>query len=559
MTEARARPLDTRNPVRWAHTRQPPWFLLIEDDSGQTQRHDYTTYRNALPLEPASPDHPAHDALAGLFDLEHHRSALLVVQCTANLLANAGQAGQDGTKKQAWLAGNSRGPLCVALSAGDPRPMVGIGPAGTEGNWNGELNQETCFVRLHWAEEKLDSFVHDNDAILLHELGHLLMMRVLGPESLDDFSPRPCSASRMHLTTTITDRVTAFHEGWANALQCLALERSPLAGEEDRGLTFDPSPAAHWLCTAENRRRYAGIKRNLFVYHASDPPAEAIQDLSPYQTIVWDSTSAVPDEPRLKEPGQLVANEGWIATLFFYLLTDPTLCGSYSPMEYYLDFLPPEVRDDPQMQDLHPRELFSPLENQMLKILKTAYRHLGLGKQVRDHQTRPWVIPLLEGYCTDHPRESESATRLLFELSCFTLACPEAEDLWREIHTAGRLGHIPSLRRLMVEWQQMAERAVARVMVERKLDTRLGPEIWLANPHVQVPPAYWVDAPLSPLTFDLNACRLADLLTVFGLTPELGRTIIRERRARGYFSSLDDVHPMLPHSVFLALLEMHRT
>lgn len=92
------------------------------------------------------------------------------------------------------------------------------------------------------------------EALATHEFGHLLMALLMPAESPD----RLGRATRMHLTTAVTDRVLAFYEGWGEHLQVLAARRSrsPHLGRQS---DFKANPHAHWSSAVEDALRRQGI------------------------------------------------------------------------------------------------------------------------------------------------------------------------------------------------------------------------------------------------------------------------------------------------------------
>lgn len=74
-----------------------------------------------------------------------------------------------------------------------------------------------------------------------------------------------------------------------------------------------------------------------------------------------------------------------------------------------------------------------------------------------------------------------------------------------------------------------------------RLDSNLGPELWLLNDDFKIAPAVWERERTLPLSLNLNTASETELMTLPGVDSVLAARIVADRHARGYFRSLDEV------------------
>ncbi|MGE5674036.1 MAG: ComEA family DNA-binding protein, partial [Mycobacterium leprae] len=75
----------------------------------------------------------------------------------------------------------------------------------------------------------------------------------------------------------------------------------------------------------------------------------------------------------------------------------------------------------------------------------------------------------------------------------------------------------------------------------RALDANVGPELWLLNERFPIPASFINPQRTHPLSLNLNAASVADLMTIEGIDLALAQRIVSVRRQAGFFRSLDDL------------------
>ncbi len=175
----------------------------------------------------------------------------------------------------------------------------------------------------------------------------------------------------MHMSMAVTDYPTAFAEGWGEHFQTMAVDAT--ANPYLRGLArADGSDLmASWHSRVDGWLRTAGVRRNLLA-HRKTPPAASMFCVDPYDVYLDHETSASFVVDELKGGQEMLACEGFVATLFYRLATSERLGATYREPSFYVRFRlseePPEITA--------PEETFGPVENAYLKLI-AAMRELA--------------------------------------------------------------------------------------------------------------------------------------------------------------------------------------
>jgi hypothetical protein len=364
------------------------------------------------------------------------------------------------------------------------------------------------------------------EEIFSHELGHLILKSLLG-----DISSGP--SRKMHQSMTVTDYPTAFDEGYAEHFQPLVRDATDNAHlrELSKGATATDLSLL-WLSGLDQQLRTDGVKRNLFV-HRKALPATALQpDPDRYQLYLDSETSPdfLPDE--LKNAQEMMASEGVIATLFYRLVNDDRLRNQYREAGFYQPFLLPGV------SSAEIKKAISPYENVNLKLF-AAMRRVAT-ESPEAHQ--PLMLRIVKAYASLFPEEAEAICRIFLQTTYGVTASQELATAFEGAAVAGRRGDIEAFRQRSRAAFSLL-RATADQVAQGKLalEANLGPELWALNPGFKIAPAVWERDRTLPLTLNLNTASEAELMTLPGVDLAIARRMVAERRARGYFKSLDEL------------------
>ena len=381
----------------------------------------------------------------------------------------------------------------------------------------------------------------DFDEIFSHELGHLILRALVG--RIPDGPSRT-----MHMSMAVTDYPTAFDEGFAEQFQPLARDASenPAVRQMMKGAGATDLNLL-WFSRMDQQLRTDGVKRNLFVHHKPLPAAALEPHPDPYRVWLDDLTSPVfvPDE--LKNGQQMMASEGVIATLFYRIVNDERLGGHYRPADFYRRFLLDGEAP------VSPETIFSPYENENLKLF--AAMRLLAEKPLDAH--RVLMIDLVEAYDRLFPDEASAMDTLFLETTYGATASePLVLAFERAAHDGGT-GDIAAFRQSSRGAISGLREAISQVSAGKlKIDANLGPELWLLHNAFKIPTAVWQQERTLPLTFNLNAASVAELMTVPGIDLALARKIVAARDGRGYFARVDDLEAIVPPAVLASLQRM---
>jgi hypothetical protein len=378
------------------------------------------------------------------------------------------------------------------------------------------------------------------EAIATHEFGHALMTTLMPAHG----HYAAARASRMHLTTAVTDRGTAFREGWGDHFQPLALHHSGSPALERLRRGFDPSPTARWTSAVEDSLRHWGIPNNLFIHEPVVP--EDLPERTPDERYRHDLTSSSYMPEELKSAERMSACEGVVASVFYRLMTDPEIGRKYRKPAFYERFLPPGVV---LPQGFDPSAHFGGYINVSLKVL-AAMRHLGCteralpakstGVEAAQASTSAPIVELVEACGALFPDEREAFYRSFLETTALVTAAPEARSTWRRLALAGRYGLYGEIRGRIKEWRELFSQTLAKCVESGRLAPLLGPEIWLESADLKVGRGLWMP-PDRPLTVDLNAASPIDLLNLgAGLTWAEAKAVVAWRDEHGPFSAIPD-------------------
>ncbi|MCA9717504.1 MAG: hypothetical protein H6713_12455 [Myxococcales bacterium] len=353
-----------------------------------------------------------------------------------------------------------------------------------EGFWlDDEDKPEAGYVDLH-RDWPLTGKFGSVDQLFPHELTHVIRRQLAG--ELQDGG-----TNQVHALGVRTDRVVAFNEGFAEAVQALAVDHpdaapstAALAGDQARVERVERQLAAYrreltarvalatrmrlgfliWYSDAEDVLRYHAVKANAFARAPAIP--ERLLTADPYAAYLLESVLPGRPEDPLKSRSRMLASEGVISALMLRWLADEELGASRRGADFYARF---GVTADQ----------VTPLENALLKLFHALHEH-----KPRD------LVALVDGYRALFPDEA-----------------PRVDALLRDVLGAPR-GDAP-------------------------------PELWLANRAFKTGTTVFDQHRALPRvhTFDLNGASLVDLVGVPGVDIALARSI----RAHAPYASLDEL------------------
>ncbi len=340
-------------------------------------------------------------------------------------------------------------------------------------------------------------------ATLLHETGHVAMTVLAGGRQI----ARRDMAAIPHSTATLTDRGTAFAEGFAIHFETWLAHTS---GDDDlvrryrhRQFLFGTWPgylAEHYrqstdlLNYAQSFSRHQEVRDNAFAFVAAHE--------SDYLRTQLDRTR---DFATLRNPNQLLQSEGFYASFFFSLLVR----GVSEPE--------PEV-----------------VRARLRRFLTVLADVLPAGAEDPDH---PWLLDFVLAHRARYPETADEVLAVLLDLSHGVFVDPNAARMWREHYLAALRLDLEGLGRAQIE----AARQRWRDDVERDpsvLLSRIGPQIRCEVPAVTVHLVALGDP--APLVFDANTAQRGVLRLVPSITEELVDRWLAERE-RTPFSGADDL------------------
>jgi hypothetical protein len=337
-----------------------------------------------------------------------------------------------------------------------------------------ESKREVGFVDLH-RSKRLSGRFGASDQIFPHELAHVLLIQLAGP-------PPSGGSNQVHALALRTDPFYAFHEGFAEHFQVLAIDH-PEAAPDTRALSNDShrlervrgtldayrreiasgwSPLGRlrmtfpfWYSGAEQALRYHAVKENLLAREPS-VPRRLLESRDPYGAYLLENTlpGAPASPPRSRR--RMESTEGVVASLFVRWVANEGLRGTRRPTPFYEQF---GVDAD----------VVSPTENVYLKLFHVLYQ----AKPVR-------VADLIEAYRGEFPDEAAYVDAVVSDAF---------------------LGQGPAT----------------------------APELWLANPDFRTGTSLFDQLRGLPRThtFDLNGASVTDLVAVPGVGLGLAERILR--------------------------------
>jgi len=341
------------------------------------------------------------------------------------------------------------------------------------------------------------------ETTMFHETGHVAMDMLAGGRRLDGREV----ASIPHSTAALSDRTSAFSEGWAIHLETLAahLARGAYlrARYQHYAVGFGDAPyrqneyyrgASDLTTFSQDMARYYDVRENYFAFASAFRGPDYLRA----------QLERARDFSTLRDANQLLQSEGFCASFFFLF----AMRGADLPAE----------------------ETVAQREDQMLRAMAAMFA------TVKTDIGTPWLLELATTYMRLFPNERAEIADALNDLSHGVFVDPGAAALWRAHYLASLRLDLEHLNRdaINAARQRWREQVLAD---PRILYSRIGPEIVCTVPAVTVRlAAFGEDA---PLRFDANTVQEGVLRLVPGITgDEIAR--VAAERAKAPFASADD-------------------
>lgn len=338
--------------------------------------------------------------------------------------------------------------------------------------------------------------------VLLHETGHACLILVAEGRPLPGrtISPIP------HAVTALTDRTTAFSEGFAIALEAVLAQRAVAPAlrslfhhdEMVFGVTSRMQgeyfrPSAQLAAYAQPQARFQDVRDNTFAF------ASAVRSPD-YLRVQLDPAR---DLATLRDANQLMQSEGYAASVFYALV----MRGS-----------------KPDAEAVRARL------GSLLQATREVVRRPDLGPDT------PLLLEVVLALARRVPTQRREVLAVLLDSSRGVLVDRDAAPMWRRHYLAALR---QDLDRLELDTINAARgRWLAAVLADPAvLSSRLGPQIPCAVEAVTVGlPGMGVDA---PLRFDVNTAEEAVLLVIPGISETEVATWLAQRQRDPFASSRD--------------------
>lgn len=453
--------------------------------------------------EKLAEDDPLAKIIREQLDIPYHRSMIKLSQCARN------------------LAADDLGPNVLFLSrteGGFPRQGLIL-----EENGRSKKFPELYFVDLVLDEERLARGELD---IYSHELGHVMMLNIMGNEIPDSRS------SKQHVSMGITDYSTAFFEGWGIHFQRLAYDKVPLYRQTYQN-TFEYSRgfARSWHSNIDQSLRLNGVLENVYI-HQKLLPAVDFSSLDAEELILLEHTSPVFDKTGLKNAQQMLSCEGVLATLFHRINTDEVLQNQYRDKSFYEPFLL-----QPFPSGIQPEDVFTPLENVFLK-------NFYVWDRIKERLTPETAIfiEFITEWGNSFPEDREEILKLFVMTTVGKTATGSLGKTFETMSFHGMIGDYERFQELASRFREDASVLVENLLSDDiKLDANLGPQIWITNQNFLIRTTLWNPQNKKPLSVNLNTASVYDLASFPKIGLDKAKALIQKREELGYFKSLEQI------------------
>lgn len=338
---------------------------------------------------------------------------------------------------------------------------------------------------------------------LLHETGHMAMAMLAGGRQLEGRHV----AAIPHTTAALSDRTTAFNEGYGIHLETLEahMARDPKIREryQRQLVLFGDAPfqsaeffrrSADLASYSQNLARYGEIRDNNFAFDSAFQGPD-------YLRVQLEKAR---DFATPRDANQLLQSEGYYASFFFLF----ALRGNGIPDDAAID----------------------QRERQIMRAMHTMF---AAGNAA---ESNPWLLKLTAEYMKQFPEERTAIVDALNDSSHGVFVDPAALGLWKDHYLAAlQLDAAKmNIQGMMAARKRWREKVLADPGV---LLSRLGPELPCELPCRKVRiAAFGHDLTVS---FDLNTVQPGILRLIPGITEAEISRWLTERAARAFATPED--------------------
>ena len=413
----------------------------------------------------------------------------------------------DPAKYSAWLHNESAeralrlyraGYEITHTGGGTPDYYVALVPGGNHAAvgfrlQSGEKIEE--FPRQAYI--LLDAQPYRFETTLLHETGHVVMSMLAGGRLLDSKQ----MAAIPHSTAALSDRTTAFTEGYAIHLETVAAHVNQDRGSRQRFhrelVLFGDGPfqaveyfhqSADLASYSQNVSRYLDVRDNSFAFESAFQGPD-------YLRVQLEKAR---DFATLRDADQLLQSEGFYASFFFLWV----MRGTSVPAE----------------------SVIADRERQVLVAMQAMFATGG------PDISCPWLLRFAGQYMKQFPEQKAAFADALNELSHGVFVDAGAATLWRDHYLATLRLDQKNMNQqgIAAARQKWHDQVVADPQV---LYSRLGPEIPCSVPGTKVRlEAFGED---SPVQFDVNTVQPGILRIIPGITADEVSSWIGQRPFAG--------------------------
>lgn len=392
--------------------------------------------------------------------------------------------------------------------ATNPVYYIGIVPDGNQAKVGFRLINESgkqTFEYSTYIELDPDEWVFKTT--LLHETGHMILAIFNEGKEI----PKREMAPIPHTTAALTDRGTAFDEGFAIHLETLAAHflKDPIIRDRyDHGKFAFGVPsmlgeyhrmAGDLLSYSQTRTRYVEIRENNFAFGSAFKGPD-------YFRVQLEKTR---DFSELRNANQLLQSEGFYATFFFSYL----------------------VRGDSVSLET--------VSQRQTKLLETLAATLKGGILNAD---TAFLIQVVEESMNRYPDQAKETADVLLDLSHGVFVDPDAAKLWHD-HYLGSL-HFDVAEAKNEPIETARNRWRTEVTKNSKiLYSLLGPQLRIEVPEVSILLISFEEP--APLSFDANTVQEGILKMIPDISDAEIRTWIDQRNAKP-FADFDDFKKRCP-------------
>ncbi|UCE41486.1 MAG: helix-hairpin-helix domain-containing protein [Candidatus Aminicenantes bacterium] len=446
-------------------------------------------------------DHALVQEIVEQMNYPFHQSVIKLSQCARN------------------LSSNTKGPNVLFLSqteGGFPRQGLILKHGNRTENYPDLFYVDLVLDEQRVARGELD--------IYSHELGHVMMLNIMGDEIPDSRS------TKQHVSMGITDYSTAFFEGWGIHFQRLAFDSIPLYRQAyQSSLDHSRGFARTWHSNIDQSLRLNAVLENNYI-HQKLLPAVDISNLDTEELILLEHTSPVFDKTKLKNAQQMLSCEGVLATLFYRINTNKILQDNYQDASFYNLFLL-----NPIPEDTKPEELFTPMENVFLKNFYVWDKIKGeLTPESRI------FIEFIKQWFNSFPEDKQEILKLFVIMTVGKTVTNDLGKTYETMSYHGIIGDYQKFRELATRVLDEALSMVKKILADEiSLEANIGPQIWIKNEDFLIRTTLWNPQNKKPLSINLNTASEFDLTSFPKISLEKAQYIIKKREALGYFSSLE--------------------